>query len=228
MSNGQIINLKGKTIGDQGADNPKRAHEPARVGQIRNMLSQALAQMKQGWAQDMSRDPQGATVPNAAAIRQHWNEKWVEQCVAVMNGTEPVEVDPEALDAWIGEQLAANERKKQMATPLHVLADLDAHGFKLLGLYHQDPVWVSTECAVRLIGGGAVEVWVRPQSSGLMWPAELPKLFTTMEPDALLADYTLGELHNLLAALRREAWKQPAEEVMAEAREALQANVAKA
>jgi hypothetical protein len=224
MSNGHILDLKGKPLNDTASEH-KRSHDSDRVNGIRNHLSQLLGQMKKSWAQDMSSDPQGATSPNVAAIRQHWNEKWVAQAVAVMNSTEPVEVDPEALDKWIAQQLENNARNRQMATPLHVLADLEPQGFKLLGLYHEDPVWVSTEVAVRLIQGGAVEVWVRPQSCGSLWPAELPKLFTTMEPDAILPDYTLGELHNLLLSLRRQEWKQPSEEVMAQAREALNATV---
>lgn len=226
MSNGHILDLKGKPIGEAKSEH-KREHDSARVNQIRNMLSQVLGQMKQGWMQDMSGDPQGATVPDSAAIRAHWAKKWVDQAVSIMNGTDPVEVDPEALDKWIGEQLAANERKKQMRTPLHVLEDLGPHGFKLLGMYHMDPVWVSTECAVRLIAGGATEVWLKPQHAGVAWPTDLPNLFITMEPDALLPDYTLGELQNLMVSLRREPWKPPTEEVMNEAREALHANVVK-
>lgn len=221
MSNGIIRDLKGQPIG-QATNEHKRAHDPDRVNGIRNHLSQVLGQMKQGWAQDMGHDPQGATQPNADAIRQHWNEKWVATAVGVMNSTDPVEVDPEALDKWIAQQLEQNARKKQMAMPLHKLTDLEPHGFKLVGAWHGDALWICTECAVRLAQGGVVQVVLRPQASSIdAFPHEYARDLENNNLTAELPDYTLGELLSLLGTLRRERCAPLTEEQMNMARHAL-------
>ncbi len=222
MENGKIIGLKGEPLVDTSSGH-KRAHDPERHNNMRMMLNNVFVEMTRGWAADMFADPTGATAPNAQAIRQHWGEKWQAQAVAVLNSNEPIDVNPLRLFEWIDAELAAKERKAQLALPLHQLADLEPHGFKLLGLVYGDPVWVSTECAVHLRAGGNVQVFVRDQDfNRTEWASKkFVEYLFEWSADLSAPDYTLGELEQLLNAMRRERNAQPTEEDMNAARTAL-------
>lgn len=171
---------------------------------------------------DMMGDASGATVPNEEAISAHYKKAWMEQCAAVMNTNEPVELDVDAMEKWIAAQLREREQERQMDLPLHQLLDLEPMGFKLVQLLRGGPLWASTECAVWMPAGGDTHVWVRGQS-------QRPEMFILMldgdvqngQPDVQAPDYTWRELMGLLQSMRRQRPAHPAESWLNEAREAL-------
>lgn len=215
-----IVNLKGERITPE----PKRAHDPERVNTMRAQLNNVMIGMQRGWAGDMQHDPTGATQPNVQAIREHWGRKWQDQAVAVLNSSEPVDVNPLALFEWIDKELAAKQRRDQNQLPLHSEdLDLEQHGFKLLGMVHAEPVWVGTEAVLHLRSGGGVRVYPRQQYQSVQQHVRGAAITVDqLEPLVSLPDYTLGELESLLATLRRERNALPAEEDMNAAREVLQ------
>lgn len=222
MENGKIIGLKGEPLVDTSSGH-KRAHDPERHNNMRMMLNNVFVEMTRGWAADMFADPTGATAPNAQAIRQHWGEKWQAQAVAVLNSNEPIDVNPLRLFEWIDAELAAKERKAQLALPLHQLADLEPHGFKLLGLHKGAAVWVSTECAVMLVPGGMTAVYLRKPHFDISTFVrfEIMRDVQSTPPDIAVPDYRLGELLTYLESQRRERPAHPEEEDLSAAREDL-------
>ena len=211
--------MKGKTLNTDH----KRAHDSERVMGIRNMLNGVMVKLMNGWKQDMAGDPSGATRPSEAAIDQHYITKWVEQCTVIMNSSDPVEVDPDAMKNWIAAQRTAKERQENMAKPLHAIADLEPMGFKLLGLRRGATIWVSTECAVMLVHGGMTCVYMRNQgmSAAEFVGTECMNYIIGLAPEVALPDYTLGELTDYLMAQRRQRPAHPEEADLQKARERL-------
>lgn len=201
----------------------KRVHDSERVMGIRNMLNGVMRKLIEGWTADNAGDPSGATRPNEASIDQHYITKWVEQCTTIMNSVDPVEVDPDAMKNWIAAQRATKFRKQQMESPLHALVDLEPMGFKLLGMYKGAAIWISTECAVMLVPGGMVAVYMKCQdiTSKRFACTACMMMVMNATPDVILPDYTLGELTDYLMAQRRERPAHPEEADMEVARKQL-------
>ena len=215
----EIVDTKGKAL----STDHKRAHDSERVLGVRNMLNSTMQELRKGWANDNAADPTGATRPNEAAIDQHYIERWVATCTTVMNSSDPVEVDPDAMKNWIAAQRQARQAKENMAKALHAIVDLEPMGFKLLGMHKGAAVWVSTECAVMLVPGGMTAIHTRPQSCDPEWWASerCMQVIREFEPDVALPDYTLGELMDFLHAQRRQRPTHPGEADMEVARKSL-------
>lgn len=213
-----IIDTKGKSRNEH-----KRQHDSERVMGVRTMLNNVMVKFREQWAADNAGDPTGATRPNEPSIDQHYINKWVEQCTAIMNSSDPVDVDPEAMAKWIAQQRAAKEHKENMAKPLHAILDLEPMGFKFLGLLRNTPVWVSTECALMCVPGGLVGIYLRPQGSDApqFIAQDCMEGIQHFPPDICLPDYTLGELMDYLRAQRRQRPAHPAEVDMEAARKQL-------
>lgn len=193
-----IIDTKGKPLNSEH----KRGHDSERVMGIRNMLNNVMQQLMKGWMQDMASDPSGATRPNDTAIDQHYICKWVEQCTTVMNSSDPVEVQPEAMANWIKEQ----RERKAMELPLHQVLDLEPYGFRLVGTSAKGELWVSTECALWLHDGGVAQVLMREQHQeiGVFMRSLVMMLGVEEMADLVATDYTVKELMSWLRSMRRE------------------------
>lgn len=204
-----IIDLKGNTL----ESDSKREHDPQRVMALRNNLAKLMHELQQGWLNDNGEDPTGASQPNAEAIDSHYVKRWLDQCATVMNGREPIDVDPEAMSKWIAARREAKRANEELQMPLHKVLDLEPHGFALVGTYPCGALWVSSECAVVMTAGGMVEVYVRPREANYSeWVCTFANATLGSTPLLQAPDYTLGELRKLLAALRRERPAKPQEE----------------
>ena len=211
-----ILDIKGERI----ANDTKRVHDPGFVEKRRVELSQILQRMKQGWMNDMRPDPGGATTPNVEAISQHWIEQWVNQCTVVMNSTDPIEVDAEAMSKWVVAQLRERKRQVEMAGALHDVTDLEPYGMKLLGNYHGGLVWVSVQAALHLLEGGMVVVHLKAANVGEgTYLRLLADAVNHLSGGWSFPHYTLGEFLALLNALRVPTLTPPTEEQMAGVRE---------
>jgi hypothetical protein len=198
----EIVSMKGERLSTEH----KRAHDPARVMKRREELSGLLEKMKGEWAVDMSIDPQGATGPDEVAVTAHYDKRWRDQAIAVMNSSDPVEIDPDAMLHFIQKELAQKKLKRELQTPLSKLESLGHVGFSLIGEVNGGKLWVSTECAVLIFPGGLTRVIVRHdrREADLFVQTAIDIALEGNGGTLELNDYRLGELTQLLQALRRE------------------------
>lgn len=207
-----ILDIKGQALSTEH----RREHDPKRVMALRNQLNTLMIELRQGWAQDMAGDPTGATVPDEQAIDQHYIKRWVDQCTIIMNGTDPVQVDPEAMAKYITQE----RRHRAMQKPLREAMDLEPYGFRLVGTYAKGELWVSTEAALWLHEGGLVHVVMRSQGEDIgPYMRTIVQLLEGERTDLVATDYTMDELMRWLKAMRRERPAFPDEALLSQLRE---------
>lgn len=197
-----IVDLKGQTLGVA-----KEQHVPERVARRRMALSKQLHELKEQWMADNHPDPEGATTPNGPAIDAHYTDRWRSQARVAKNAQEPVEVDEEAMATWIADQRRNQELHAQFNRQLKEVQDLTPWGFKLVGQCAHGTVWLCDQVALAVSEEGLVMVELRSKwASALDWAGRerlKDNLCSNPWVHAFeLPDYTLGELFELLTALR--------------------------
>ncbi|MBL8002874.1 MAG: hypothetical protein JNL05_13035 [Flavobacteriales bacterium] len=197
-----IVDLKGQTLGVV-----KEQHVPERVARRRMALSKQLHELREQWMADNAPDPEGATKPNAEAIDAHYSEQWRTQARVAKNAQEPVDVDEEAMATWIADQRRKQELHAQFTRQLREVNDLSPWGFKLVGQCAHGTVWLCDQVALAVAEDGLVMLELRSRWASTTDWAGRDRLNDGLVRNAWmhaleLPDYTLGELFELLTAMR--------------------------
>lgn len=214
----KVLDNKGNEV--QTTSN-KRDHEPDRVERQRKHLSKVLHEMKEGYMKDLHPDPEGATVPNEPAIRKYWSDKWRAQAALTQKTTDPLDVDPDALDKWIDEANAADEKRRNYHTPFHLINDLEPYTLRVVGSTKRGMLWLCSHAALLVPKNGEVGVYLLEphfatgvDAEFLLFHVEegmIPPLFTRI-------DFTPQEFFQLLGAVRADKITFPTEDTLNAAR----------
>ncbi len=188
--------------GDAVTTRTQVPHDPEQVAHSRNQHNKELRRCRDGWTQDYTEDPLGATGVNEEAVDAYWNEQYDSYCRAfTKNSKLPVDLKPDALRNWIKSAKDAREKAKRYVKHLHELPGLEEFDFACIGDSRFGKVWINNVLAVAVATNGEVRIWLRKYFSEPVLHAiaigDVPML-----TDAPLVNYTARELFELLKALR--------------------------
>jgi hypothetical protein len=198
----------------------KKAHEPQELARERVRLDQVLHTMYESFMRDITQptDRPLTLDPNMDAVRKHYDTKWREVAKTVNESTMPITVREDAMADVMDKELKRMEMMHNAQIPLHQVQDLQKWDLLPLINTRRGMLHMNTRVCVAVDAEGNTTVWLRgPHERTEDWCSGwAPEPWR--DPIVECANYTLGELNNLLAITRRPDVGQLNEDHMAMAR----------
>lgn len=185
---------------DASGNPPRQSapHDPEQVQKERMLHSMNLKRVKEGYMADMNPDPQGATTPNAEAVKAYWIAEWEKYTNAVSKSRLPILLNMNAFQEWLAAEEANAAKEERLRTPLHQLDGLEQFEFKLVGDGHFGKVWLNSHFALTVASNGEVRVYFIRDERAVLRDIEQQLVL----PLVTAINYTLANLRGLMAGLR--------------------------
>lgn len=209
-----IINLAGKPMDSrQGAasltdDQIAEAkqpdkHEPRWFRRRREQADQMFANLYREFMDDMNSGKTPGTLTDREAIKREYGHRWAQYAAAELKGPEPIPLDTQAMYTQIQKTFDMDDHKKKVErlyrTPMHLLSDADMEEMDFWKAHSEGgkTTWLTERVMLEVESSGRVSVSIYTGEE--ISPYDLPSRRT---PDYTFDDYTMGEVADLLKALR--------------------------
>lgn len=200
----QILDIGGKPVGPVKTD-AKKAHDPEELKRERARNNNIFQGLMQGFVNDLSQPPDFPPImeANVESVMDHYDGKWQDHTRVVNESSLPITLDPNALRKEMLRFTEDVRMQKLATTALNKVADLSEYHLLPLANIDRGMLYLNSRVAVALDYEGNCTVWLRGVTEPLdAWCSGwLPRPWR--EPVVEAANYTLGELNNLMAITRR-------------------------
>lgn len=200
----QILDPAGRPVGPVMSA-VKKAHDPEEMKRERARLNQVFQNLMQQFVADLSQ-PQDfpATVEaHVDAVKDHYDAKWRETARLVNESSMPLNANEDLMRTEMDRFTEELRLQKLASTTLSRVADLAEYHLLPLMQTRHGMLYLNSRVAVAVDGDGNNTVWMRATNEPLdRWCSGWAPQ-PVREPLVEAANYTLGELNNLLAITRR-------------------------
>lgn len=202
----KILDLNGAPA--HVATDAKKAHDPDELQRERIRLTNLLQQHCQAFVKDLQDLPNSPTIVQVDRERiiAHHDAQWRKLAQAMNAGSFPHPVDEDAFKKEVDLMLGDEERQRDLETPLAQLGQegLAKYDLLLVGSSTAGDLYINNRVAVMVSPHGPTAVWLRTsRENGDEWCSGWWR--NRRGPVYEGVNYKLGELFNLLAALRVSA-----------------------